>query len=406
MPRQARTDLTGPPTRATLDTLVDQAAPPRTPDILSRLGEWESWAISTQELHSRLAYSLQRRLVVLGMAAVALSMGDMVWLIASPHYSGRIAWTVGAVTAVAAAVAASLQTFLGYGEEAEKHRQIAERWARLRREIGDIRALDPESLAGRVDAEPDIADLRTRIEDASAKSRSVIESGRGRETAAQQRLEFRAAAIAAVGMRSRRTRRASEPRQSLFTPAVRTLLEDWERRAAASSDAHVAVGQRVSSLNIRLGVPAVVLLLGVATFLLVRGDAAPTTASRLGLTAVCTFAAISIALNTFLRTAERAAKHGIAAEMWAAVRGEIADVTRDPPRRVQEDPKSFLDDLRRRMDEVSARSPAVGDGAWTRTLSSETRRPPGSATDAADRFAALFPGVNLRVDDDAMEAAS
>jgi heme/copper-type cytochrome/quinol oxidase subunit 4 len=368
------------------------------PEIFERLREWQSRAADTAELHYGRAFSLERRVAALGVSAVILSAAGAIWLIGVSGSSGPIVWIVGALTAGAAAVAACLHTFPRYGEQAEEHRQIAERWAELQREIDEIVAVHPQDLTGRRDPESYVADLRARIEDASAKSR-------WREITAQQRLEFRAATIATAGKRAKPLPRLAERSRSLFTAAVRNLLEDWERRAAASSDAHVGVGQRFASLNVRLGAPTVVVLATEAAFLLVLRDSTPPS-SRVALGTMSALAAILVALNTFLHTTERAAKHGIAAERWATLRGEIADVIRDPTGRAQEDPQAYLDDLRTRMDEMSVASPEVGDRVWAQALAGDARRPTVSTTAAAERFASVFPGVNLRVEDDAVGVAS
>jgi hypothetical protein len=74
------------------------------------------------------------------------------------------------VVSVAAAVLASLQTFLSFAEKAEKHRQAAERWAAMRREITEILALHPSYLAIRCDPKNYLDDLRKRMDEVAAES--------------------------------------------------------------------------------------------------------------------------------------------------------------------------------------------------------------------------------------------
>jgi hypothetical protein len=371
-----------------------------TDQILERLHQWQAWADATSELHHDRTRSLARRVRLLAASAVVLSVGGAIWLTAVPGRA-EVAWIVGALTTGAAAAASGLYTFLRYGEKAEEHRQMAERWFALRRELSEILTLHPEYLRNRLDPEFYIAELRTRIEDESARSRSIIESGGWREIAAQQRLEFRAATIAAAGRRPKGLRPRRDESPSLFTDPVRDLLADWERRAAASSDAHAVVAQRLARLNVSFGVPAVLLLAtDAASLLMLRSDARASVRLALGILSV--LAAVLVALNAYLRTTEWAARHSIAAELWARLRGEIGDVLRSPPRRVQADPKAYLDDLRREMDQLSAISPEVGEHAWTRALADGTGGRMGSATDATKRFTSVFPGINLRVEDEAV----
>jgi hypothetical protein len=96
-----------------------------------------------------------------------------------------------------------------------------------------------------------------------------------------------------------------------WTEAVLSLLRDWQRRAAVSQEAHYARATRLADYNIWFGVPVVALatLVGTSVF------ATPLHPEYL---------------------AERS------------------------------DPKKYLDDLRRRMDEVSAQSLEIGERDLTR----------------------------------------
>ena len=83
---------------------------------------------------------------------------------------------VGMVS-VLAAVLASLQTFLRFGERSEKHRTAAEAWAALRREVDEMVALHPTYLASRGDPKQYLDDLRRRMGEIAQQSPEMGESG-------------------------------------------------------------------------------------------------------------------------------------------------------------------------------------------------------------------------------------
>jgi hypothetical protein len=65
------------------------------------------------------------------------------------HVNTGLQVAVGMLS-VLAAVLASLQTFLRFGERAEKHRRAAEHWASIRREIDEKLALHPTARPTRL----------------------------------------------------------------------------------------------------------------------------------------------------------------------------------------------------------------------------------------------------------------
>jgi type II secretory pathway pseudopilin PulG len=87
---------------------------------------------------------------------------------------------------------------------------------------------------------------------------------------------------------------------------------------------------------------------------------------RVAVGMISVLAAILASLQTFLRFGERAEKHRAAAERWSALRREIDQMLALHPTYLASrgDPKQYLDDLRRRMDEVAQQSPELGEGSW------------------------------------------
>jgi hypothetical protein len=144
------------------------------------------------------------------------------------------------------------------------------------------------------------------------------------------------------------------------------LLGDWQGRAALSAEAHYVLASRLAKLNVRFGVPVVAFTTFVGTSVFATLEHQITLALRLAVGMISVLAAILASLQTFLRFGERAEKHRAAAERWAALRREIDEMLALHPTYLASrgDPKQYLDDLRRRMDEVAQQSPELGEGSW------------------------------------------
>ena len=152
-----------------------------------------------------------------------------------------------------------------------------------------------------------------------------------------------------------------------WTLAVLKLLEDWDKRAAASSETHYALAGRLAGRNIQLGVPVVVLTTIVGTSVFATLQEEVTTTWRIAVGTISVIAAVLASVQTFLRFAERAEQHRAAAENWAAIRREIAQKRALHPEYLaaRGDPQKYLDELRKRIDQVSAQSPEMGEKAWS-----------------------------------------
>ena len=148
-----------------------------------------------------------------------------------------------------------------------------------------------------------------------------------------------------------------------WSEPVLALLRDWQRRAAVGQEAHYARATRLADFNIWFGVPVVALTTLVATSVFATLQEDVRIELRIVVGFISALAAVLASLQTFLRFQERAEKHRVSAELWAAVRREIDEMLALHPEYLAErsDPKKYLDDLRRRMDEVSAQSLELGD---------------------------------------------
>jgi hypothetical protein len=148
-----------------------------------------------------------------------------------------------------------------------------------------------------------------------------------------------------------------------WSESVLDLLRDWQERAALSQEAHYARASRLSDYNIWFGIPVVALATLVATSVFATLQEDVRLELRIGVGFVSALAAVLASLQTFLRFQERAEKHRVSAELWAAIRREIDEILALHPDYLAErsDPKKYLDDLRQRMDEVSAQSLEMGE---------------------------------------------
>jgi hypothetical protein len=132
-----------------------------------------------------------------------------------------------------------------------------------------------------------------------------------------------------------------------------------------------------------LGVPVVVLttFIGTSVFATLQDDIS--TGLKIFVGVISVTAAVLASLQTFLRFGERSEKHRVAGESWAALRREIDEMLALHPTYLaaRGDPKSYLDDLRKRMDDTAALSPALGDRQWG--LLQDELPVPSEAPDAA-----------------------
>ena len=152
-----------------------------------------------------------------------------------------------------------------------------------------------------------------------------------------------------------------------WTEPVLSLMREWQKRAAVCQDAHYAIASRLGRYNLLFGVPVVVFatIVGTSVFATLQENVEASWRIAIGIVSV--LAAVLASLQTFLRFQERAEKHRAAAELWAAIRREIDQMLALHPDYLAErsDPKTYLDQLRRRMGEVSGQSPAIPDKDWT-----------------------------------------
>lgn len=148
--------------------------------------------------------------------------------------------------------------------------------------------------------------------------------------------------------------------------SAEALLKDWRQRTAAASEAHYKLASGLRRKNLMLGIPVVIFssIVGTSLFAtLAHPEAGIPPAFKIAIGLISLLAAIFAALQTFLRFGERAEKHVVAADWYAAVRRDVDQLLVLSPKE-RGTPKSCFDRLRKQMSKVGQHSPEIGDRLW------------------------------------------
>jgi hypothetical protein len=149
-----------------------------------------------------------------------------------------------------------------------------------------------------------------------------------------------------------------------WEPTIEGLLVDWRNRVAAAGAGHYRLATRYRRHNALLGIPVVVFSSVVGTSLFATlNEEKVGGALRIGIGTISVLAAIMAGLQTFLRFAERAEKHVIAADWYAAVRREIDELLALPPDG-RGRAKDALDKLRKEISKIGQQSPEIDTHVW------------------------------------------
>ena len=148
--------------------------------------------------------------------------------------------------------------------------------------------------------------------------------------------------------------------------STEALLKDWRQRTAAASEAHYQLASGLRRKNLRLGVPVVIFSSCVGTSLfasLANPEVGIPPALKVTVGSISLVAAILATLQTFLRFGERAEKHVVAADWYAAMRRDIEQLLALSAKE-RGTPKSCFDRIRKQMSKVGQHSPEIGDKLW------------------------------------------
>jgi hypothetical protein len=151
---------------------------PWTSDVVKLLRAWSARAEASADAHYELCTRLSRSNIRFGVPVVILTtfVGTSVFATLQHHVNLWLRILVGMVS-VLAAVLASLQTFLRFGERAEKHRTAAESWAALKRDMEAMIALHPTYPESRGDPKKYLDDVRQRFAQVAQQSPEMGEQG-------------------------------------------------------------------------------------------------------------------------------------------------------------------------------------------------------------------------------------
>jgi hypothetical protein len=129
------------------------------------IDDWYKRVAVTQRAHYFSADSFGRRKYWLGIPAVVLStiVGTSVFASLLKQPAPWLQITLG-FASVAAALLASLQTFLSYSERAEKHRIAGAKYGALGRELEQLRSLGHDPTPDEMSA------VRTRLDDLAVEA--------------------------------------------------------------------------------------------------------------------------------------------------------------------------------------------------------------------------------------------
>jgi hypothetical protein len=150
-----------------------------------------------------------------------------------------------------------------------------------------------------------------------------------------------------------------------WTPEVEELLRNWHRRMYASQHAYYTEAERFRRWHFWLGVPAVILssVVGTTVFATLQKQELGIP-FRVAIALVSIAAAVFSGLQTFLRLAETASAHGVAADWYSAIRRDIEEVQALPCAE-RGHSKAYLDTLRKEINKAVQKSPELRESLWT-----------------------------------------
>lgn len=149
-----------------------------------------------------------------------------------------------------------------------------------------------------------------------------------------------------------------------WTKDTEALLGEWATRTAIAKKAHFQLVELYRRRNTELGIPVVVLssVVGTGLFATLSEDAV-SRPLRAVAGVISVLAAVVAGLQTFLRYGERAEKHMVAADWYAALNRRINQLLALPADQRPEAAKC-LDEVRKEMARIGQQSPEIGQKRW------------------------------------------
>ena len=155
----------------------------------------------------------------------------------------------------------------------------------------------------------------------------------------------------------------SNPAES-WTPELEQLLSSWHRRVGACQHAYYKEAERYKRYHFWLGVPAVILssVVGTAVFATLASKEIDTS-KRVAVALVSISAAVLAGLQTFLRLAESASSHAVAAGWYAAIKRDIEQLQAHRPEE-RGHAKESINTVRKEMNKAGQKSPELRESVW------------------------------------------
>jgi hypothetical protein len=138
-------------------------------------------------------------------------------------------------------------------------------------------------------------------------------------------------------------------------------------------EAHYVCAKNLEGLNLKFGLPTVILSTIVGTSVFASLDSSTDNWIKLGLGLLSITSAVLASLQTFLGYAARAEKHKTAAVKYGALRREIKEVL-DFCSESEPVTKEFMNNLRKRWDAIDSETPTVPEKVYRKAIAEVVRR--------------------------------
>jgi hypothetical protein len=216
---QAFVPLPDAPSSSSQSQASQGPPPPWTPKMDELLQDWRNRVYAAQSAYYETAEKLHRQNYWLGIPVIIVSSVVGTAIFSDWSKDGALKLAVGSIS-IAAAILASLQTFLKFGENATLHGAAADWFAAIRREIDQLLAL-PSELRGH--PKHTLDNIRQEINKAGQKSPELSEK-LWRRTARRFGVQEPPASGRAPAPRESAAGKAApagEPAEAGFRPRVR-----------------------------------------------------------------------------------------------------------------------------------------------------------------------------------------
>lgn len=142
------------------------------------------------------------------------------------------------------------------------------------------------------------------------------------------------------------------------------LLERWHKRLRETQSSHYEAAKPLGSMNLKLGIPVVVLttFVGTSVFATLQKDVDLYVKLLVGFISVA--AAVLASLQTFLRFSEKAETHRTTGAKAGSVRREVEQLLASG--NIEAIPDERINRLREQIDEIANLAPSVSESIWKR----------------------------------------